>query len=447
MCGILAYFSNNNITNLHTFIDKLKLLYHRGQDNVGVSYLCEGKLKSVSSNNFEELYKKTKNIKSKSILGHTKYTTSGKKNNSVNQPVLSNNKFGDYCLVFNGNIPIDKYVSSNIYSNDTAMIIDFLNIYSEKYKSWKELLEYFLEHFSRAYNIIIQTNHSLYILKDKFGVRPLTYTQIKNSNTYTFSSESCVFEKDDYITEIEAGTLYGLNKYGLKELIYFPNLFEKHCLFEYIYFLKNESLFQDTKIQSYRKNIGQLMAKRDKQYFDKLKHKFSDEEFIVCGVPNTGNDYAVSYAENIEIPFKNYILKNSKVSRTFILSTNEERNKYANVKYLFDKNIKGKNIILIDDSIVRGITLKNLLRNLKDFGVNKIYIIIASPPINNTCNYGIDIPTTEELVINNINEKNLSIYLGCEKIRYLDLELLNDALPDYNKKCTMCLKVSPNLEW
>ena len=443
MCGILAYYSSNNLINLHIFINKLKKLHHRGQDNVGISYLYNGVIKHITCNTFKELKENTENITSNSILGHTKYTTSGKKNNSINQPFLSNNILGEYCLIYNGNIPIE-YSSSNNYSNDTLMIINFLNDNSSKYKNWNILLQKFYEQFKRAFNIIIQTKDKLYILKDRYGVRPLTYICYKNKNinSYMFSSESYLFENNQKKKEILAGSLYELNKYGLKEIMNYPNLFEKHCLFEYIYFLNNKSIFEDTLISNYRNKIGQLMALRDKPYFDDL-----NKDFIVCGIPSTGNDYAESYAKTLGVDYKNYILKNSKVSRTFILSNNEERNKYANVKYLFDNNIKNKNIILIDDSIVRGITLKNLVRNLTEFGVSYIYIVIASPPINNTCVYGIDIPTKEELIINNIDETKLHEYFGCEKIKYLDLELLSQALPDYLNKCTLCLKSDNNLEW
>jgi len=442
MCGILAYYSNHQVISLQIFIENLKKLHHRGQDSVGVSYFDQGILKSITCKTFEELINKTQLLSSKYILGHTKYTTSGDKNNSIDQPIMSKNSLGDYCLIYNGNIPINNYFETNNYSNDTMMILDFLNNNSRKYTKWKDLLEYFVFKFERAFNIIIQTKDTFYIMKDKHGVRPLTYTFYKTSNTFMFSSESCVFQNNQYIHEIPAGTLYGLNKYGFKELINYPKLFEKHCLFEYIYFLNKDSIFENTTVKSYRSEIGKLMAKRDKIFFKGLK-----KDFIVCGIPNTGNDYAESYADEIGYDNKDYILKNSEVSRTFILSNNEERNKYANVKYLFDKNIKNKNIIIIDDSVVRGITLKNLIRNLKEFGVLSIYAVIASPPINNKCNYGIDIPTKEELIINKISEKDLHKYFGCEKIKYLDLSLLNKALPDYFNKCTMCLNPNPNLEW
>ena len=441
MCGILAYYSNDKEINLNVFINKLKKLHHRGQDSVGISYLYDGVLKNKNYNTFKELIENTKNINSKSILGHTKYTTSGKKNNSINQPIFSNNSLGDYFLVYNGNIPIE-YSSSNTYSNDTLMIINFLNENSSKYNNWNILLEKFYDTFERAFNIIIQTTDKLFILKDRYGVRPLTYIFIKESNTYIFSSESYLFDNNKPLKEILAGSLHELNKYGLNEIINYPNLFEKHCLFEYIYFLNNKSMFEDTKIEIYRKEIGRLMGLRDKKYFEEL-----NKEFIVCGIPTTGNDYAESYAKTLGFDYKNYVLKNSEVNRTFILSTNEERSKYANIKYLFDTNIKNKNIILIDDSVVRGITLKNLIRNLKEYGVSSIYVVIASPPINDTCVYGIDIPTKEELIINNIDGTKLHEYFGCEKIKYLDLDLLNQALPDYFNKCTLCLKPDINLEW
>lgn len=444
MCGLLAYYSNINNYSIHSFIDKLKKIYNRGQDSVGISFIFNNSIVTINEKTFDELYKKTIGLKSLNILGHTKYTTSGNKNNNINQPINSHNKFGTYSLIFNGNIPLDKYNLQDKYNTDTEMIINYLNTssYIKKNNNWVNVLEDFIENFSKAFCIIIQTIDRLYIIRDNHGVRPLTYTFHNNSNTFLFTSESSIFDKNDIIYEIYAGTIHGLNKYGKKELHNYPSAFETHCLFEYIYFLNKDSTFENTNITNYRENIGKLMAKRDKIYFESF-----DKDFIVCGVPNTGNDYAVSYANEIGYNYKNYIIKNNEISRTFILSNNEERNKYANIKYLFDKNIKNKNIILIDDSIVRGITLKNLIKNLKDFGVLQIHVIIASPPIVNTCNYGIDIPTKKELIFNNIDSFNLHDFFGCDTLNYLDLKLLNDALPDNYNKCTKCLTSDSLLDW
>ena len=234
MCGILAYFSNCKQLLLHDFIEKLKKLHHRGQDSVGISFLYEGKINKVYALSFDELLIKVQNIKTISILGYTKYTTSGKKNNTINQPILSNNKFGEYSLIFNGNIPMNKYNLKKKYENDTMMIIDYLNNQSKNSKNWKELLEKFIDKFERAFNIIIQTYDKFYVMKDNSGVRPLVYTYSKNLNTYLFSSESCVFDNSQDIQEIYAGTIYGLNKYGLKKIHDFPKLLQSHCLFEYI---------------------------------------------------------------------------------------------------------------------------------------------------------------------------------------------------------------------
>ena len=437
MCGILAYFSNSKSMTSQVFINKLKKLYHRGQDHIGISFICNDVFTQVKCSTFEELIEKTEGVSATTILGHTKYTTSGTKENTVNQPIWSCNLLGSYHLVYNGNIDIEYYDETN-YENDTLMIIDYLNNKSSNYDTWEQLLQDFIENFERAFNIIIQTHNALYVVKDKYGVRPLTYNDINGD--FVLSSESRIF--DDNIKEIYAGSIIKIDHNGFDIIYNSPKSNEKHCLFEYIYFLHKDSSFENTRAIEFRENIGRLMGLRDKAIFGSEK-----DNLVVCGVPNTGNDYAISYAKYVEIPYKNYIVKNSAVNRTFILASDEERNKYANVKYLFDPDIKNKNIILVDDSIVRGITLKVLISNLKRYGVEKIYVVIASPPINDTCKYGIDIPTKEELIYTKLNAIELANEFHCEMVRYLDLKLLYEALPDSNKKCTDCLKTDPNLEW
>lgn len=441
MCGILAYYSNNT-ESLIDFKNVLIKLQHRGQDSCGISYIESKEHKIINEKTFNALETKIHNIKSRNIIGHVRYTTSGGKNTPIYQPYLSSNKFGPYSMIFNGNIPIDHYFESNKYTSDTLMIIDYLNTNSYKTNNWSELLKNFMEHFKKSYSLIIQTNDSLFILRDSYGVRPLYYTEYKNSNSYKFSSESYVFKTVETPKEIKSGTIYGLNKYGLKQIYDYGRYYQSHCLFEYIYFLNKKSIFEGTYVSNYRSKVGEILANQDKIL------QSSPNEYIVVGVPNTGNDYAISYSNTSGIKFENYITKNKEINRTFILKTNEERNKYANLKYIFNHNLKNKNIILIDDSLVRGITLKNLIKNLKEFGVNEIHVRIASPPIDDTCIYGIDIPTKEELIFNSYNKKeDLVSFFKCDSIKYLHIDKLKYALDDFDKKCTMCLNKDPKLEW
>lgn len=442
MCGILAYYSNNTL-ELEEFKEKLKKLKHRGQDSCGISFIEESKHNVINEKTFTALSEKINNKSSRNIIGHTRYTTSGGKDTPIYQPFYSSNKFGEYCLVFNGNIPINKYLDNSDYTSDTLMIVDFLNTMSYEHENWIDLLKFFIDYFEKSYNLIIQTKDKLYIIKDSYGVRPLYYIENKQTNTYIFSSESYIFENFNTPKEVKAGEIFGLNKYGLKKIYDYGRYYQSHCLFEYIYFLNKESNFDSVLVSTYRKNVGELLAKQDLE-----SECFLNNNYIVTGVPNTGNDYAEKYSETINIAFKNYITKNKNVNRTFILKDNNERNKFANLKYIFNEELKGRNIILIDDSLVRGITLKNLVKNLKDFGVNEVHVRIASPPIIKPCLYGIDIPTQKELIYNSYNDtKKLNNFLNSDSLKYISLKKILSVLPNSDKKCSLCLINDPTLEW
>ena len=272
------------------------------------------------------------------------------------------------------------------------------------------------------------------IVRDKYGVRPLSYVQ--TNNYFLFSSETQVFETDS--KEIEAGTICSISSNGITyKRNHFANK-ESHCLFEYIYFLNNKSTFQGIKTYDYRERVARYMAKYENK--DEIK------DFIVVGVPNTGNDYAKPYSEELGKFYKSYIKKNPNVSRTFILKNDEERGHYASIKYLFDDELKGKKIILIDDSVVRGITMKILVKKLYDFGVLEVHIRVMSPPIINICQYGIDIPSKDELIYNNSDD--IKKYFECNSIKYFNIDDYKYIFSNHSDKCYKCLKPDKNFfEW
>ena len=280
----------------------------------------------------------------------------------------------------------------------------------------------------------------MYAVRDTYGVRPF-YLLYSSSECY-FSSEIVIFNQDEQnryiIKEINAGDIYSIDVFsGLK---LFKNTYsscQSHCLFEYIYFSKNESVFDTMKIETYRAKIGVEMAKKDENIFT--------EDYIVCGVPATGNHYAASYAKHLGLSHKDYIKKNRNVDRTFILKNDKERNHYASIKYHFSKEIIKKKIILIDDSLVRGITMNNLVERLYKFGVVEVHIRIASPPITNTCEYGIDIPTKNELIFK--NRRQIQDEIKCNSIKYLNLEDNLNMFKNPNDKCTKCLYQKPIYDW
>lgn len=421
MCGILAYYGNATLS-ISEFYKNLKKIKNRGQDGLGICFIHDKKFNYTNKSN---------NLYSKNIIGHVRYTTSSK-TNPIDQPFISENVFGMYSLIFNGNIPLNEYNYST-FKSDTLAIIHFLNKYSIECESWEKLLELFIQTFQRAYSLIIQTVDKLFVLRDKYGVRPLSFIQ---KNNYIFlSSESFIFDKDEYINEIIPGNILKITYTGITYNNVIDNV-KQHCLFEYIYFLNKDSIFENVLASQYRKNVAIFMAK---------KEEIIKRDMIVVGVPNTGQHYSKSYAEQLNIPHREYITKNKNVSRTFIVNGEEERINYAKQKYIFNKDLKDKNIILIDDSVVRGLTMKILIKLLYEHGVNEIHIRVMSPPIINICKYGIDIPTKKELIYN--NTKDIRKYLNCDSIKYFDKNDYKYIFKEPKNNCMNCLNDNKLLEW
>jgi len=452
MCGILGFFSPTEKISLTEFSSMLYKLKHRGQDSCGISFLINNCIDNINKKNFSNLNdiigRIYNNDQLNNILGHVHYVTSSK-DSPILQPLKSKNSFGNYSFAFNGNIPTHLYEKYNHYTSDTCLIKDFLNQKSYKHSQWETLLEEFMNTFRRSFSLIIQTKEGCYIMRDRYGVRPLYYLKQPNK-TYIFTSEMCVFSKDTYdqnnIVEVKPGEIISLkNGLLIKLNIKQPSeIKEAHCLFEYIYFLKRESTFADVKVKEYRYLVGEKMGIMDRDFYKNSTVKMP----IVIGVPNTGNDYARSYADAAELEYCEYITKNKNVERTFILKSNEERNRQAKQKYIFDERIKRENIVLVDDSLVRGVTMNNLVKRLMEFGVNEIHIRITSPPVIAPCNYGIDIPTKDELIYNTYpGEKALTNYFGCSSLKYFNLEQHRGVVPDFNKKCVECFSPSGKYEW
>ena len=452
MCGILGYLSSTEQINITYFSSMLYKLKHRGQDSCGVSILNNNnKFETIRKNNFDNLndvINRCYNEQTfKNVLGHVRYITSSK-GVPIIQPYNSKNILGTYSFVFNGNIPTHLYTEYKHYTSDTRLIIDFFNKNKNNHTTWEALLEEFMKTFQRSYSLIIQTKNGFFVIRDQMGVRPLYYLK-KTNNTYIFSSESCIFTeqeiKGNELVEVKSGEIISLiNGLMVKSRPQtLKNKSESHCLFEYIYFLKKKSSFENIYVSDYRDLVGEKMGLMDRKYFEKRKGNP-----IVVGVPNTGNDYARSYANGVELMFKEYIIKNKNIDRTFILKSDEERKSQAKEKYIFDDRMKGEDIILVDDSLVRGVTMKTLVNQLLTFGVGDIDVRIMSPPVISPCNYGIDIPTKEELIYNMYSgEKELAIFLGCQSLKYFNLEHHKEVVPDYDKKCIECFSPNPIYEW
>ena len=451
MCGILAQYNCNHGCNIKLieFLAKLNKIQHRGHDSFGISFIEGKKIHTISrkgliKNNVKVV---SDNEFSKSCLGHVRYKTSGNFDSNTYQPIYGSNKFGKFSFVFNGNLSLPKYnkLFNSSYKLDTQILLYVLQNRSYFFNNWKQLMVYIQNTFDRAFCLIVMTEDTMYLSRDRYGVRPLLYT--KNGDNIIISSESVAFSNDNdndndndngdndisTLYDVKPGEVIEIYKDKIETLFQYHNYNLGICLFEYIYFLNSKSTWNNINANNFRYDCGIQLGIQEENY----KIINNPDEYIVIGIPETGIIGGQGYAKMTNIPYVQYITKNKKVNRTFILRK-EERDNVSKKKYIYDTKLRNKNVIIVDDSIVRGITSKNLVKSLKEMGCKEIHIRVNSPPITNICNYGIDIPKKTELLVNNISLENLNNYLGCDSISYLKMENIKKILPQFNDLCTGC---------
>lgn len=445
MCGIIGIFSNENNVIEETY-QNLKSIQHRGRDSYGF----------VFYNNEFNLIKATNKIQKPNLnirnvtrsLAHTKYTTSyyrkkikGKEDMlNVTQPFKGFNcRLGEFYLVHNGNIKdLDKvkelFDVDDEVLNDSHLLLKIIE--KMELQRWEDIFNQIMLSIEGSFSIIILTKNDLFCFKDLRGYRPLCIG--KNDNGFCIASESVGLGNYKYVKEIERGKIIKINNQGLNEEEIFVDLSkikEKKCLFEYIYFLNKDSLFEK-KVRDYRYNFGIELAKNELKL----------ENAVVIGAPMTGIPSGQGFADYSGYQYKQILVKNKNAGRSFILKNDEERIKECKRKFLIENGelAKNKELFFIDDSLVRGNTLKVIIDILRELKPKKIHIRIASPKILNICNYGIDIPSCEELIMNfNTNEEYMK-KIGIDSLKFLELENMFSVMGS-NNFCTDCFKKS--IDW
>lgn len=447
-CGVFGIFSLNKNFIFEEMITGLKQIQHRGQESCGISisyndYILYHKGNGLIDKVMNNCY--FKKYKINSAISHVRYSTFGSKEKKLDyvQPLVNYFNNEKFSISFNGNIPIMKKMYPNL-ELDTYGIIKFIN---ESNDDFIYTLLNFQNKFSGVFCILILYKNEIYIIRDRYGVRPLSIGINKNKNSFCVSSETVSFDAINYkfIKNVEKGDIIKIGFKGI-ELIYNQNTIEStKCLFEYIYFSNPNSYFDNISINDFREFTGRQLAIND---FDDFF--FNSSYTTVVGCPNSGIISGKSYADKSNLIYKQIIKKNKYANRTFIMSTQEERIEHLKQKYYFEKkDIENQVIIIVDDSIVRGNTLNILLQQLKLCNPKEIHMRISSPPVISNCYYGIDIPTKEELIYNKYNsEENLTKYYNINSFKYLPLKQI---LEKYNNNfCISCFNGKYNkdiLNW
>ena len=427
-CGIFGISNDINAANLTAL--GLHALQHRGQDSTGIvtsdkinffAHRGMGQVSEVFSNS-----KLLETLKGSISIGHNRYGTTGESALKNVQPLFSELNIGGIAIAHNGNLTNTNHLkeklirSGSIFqsTSDTEVILHLLSTSSG---DLLERLTYALNSINGAYSLLLMTIDKLIGVRDPFGIRPLVLGKYKNS--YVLSSESCGLDiiGAELIRDVEPGEIIIIKEDKIQSIKPFNRTQLRPCLFEYIYFSRPDSIFEGRNVYDVRKKIGFELANENKE--DKKKID------VVIPIPDSGNASALGYSEKIKKPFEFGIIRNHYTGRTFIQESTSIR--HLSVKLKHNPNLsslKNKNIALIDDSIVRGTTSIKIVEMLRNCGVKKIHMRIASPPVKFPCFYGIDTPTKKELLASRYSIQEIQEYIGVDSLNFISLDGVYKAL-------------------
>ncbi len=459
MCGLVA------VKNISSSIDKsanelalsmLLRLQHRGQDGAGISALSsEGEFHDIRGLGLIQnaLHNWAQLPASNAVLAHTRYATTGLGTLHEIQPFVK--QYPRLAIAHNGNLAntlelTEKYGLILQSTSDLDVISQVLLREWDKLpdvNGFEKALNKIMSDFIGAYAVIgILSTGDIFAFRDPYGIRPLYIA--KNSETIALASETSAFAlmPKCEIEEVEAGSWVMIKG---KEIIkgkiqssLNPENKKRHCMFELVYFSSPHSEYAKTSMFTLRFNLGKELAdhirelhKNDTSRTDKISEVYD----YVVPVPDTSRAAAIAVAEHLQIPYREYLVKNAYVPRTFILSDNSKRLKALDMKLsLIGPEIGGKNILLVDDSVVRGNTSRRMIAKLKEAGVKRVGLASTCPPILHPCFYGIDFPDPSELVAHNRSLKEIAESIGVDDLFYLDKTGLQRALGTQDL-CMACL--------
>lgn len=433
MCAVVGVINSSRASAYAYYA--LFAMQHRGQEASGISVSDGDKITTLKGKGevnqvFSDL-KALQELNGELAIGHNRYSTAGGASLSDSQPIFATCALGDIALAHNGNLVNKDEIRQKLIAEgaifrsnmDTENVIHL--IAKSKQNTLKERLIESLKDCVGAYCFVMASKNQLFIVRDRFGVRPLSLGRLKDGG-YIVASESCAFDliEAEFIRDIKAGEMLiftqGEDKF--ESIMLFESQAPRICAFEYIYFARPDSIIEGKSVYEVRKKMGEILAR-------KFKSKPEFKADFVVGVPDSGVSAALGFANALGIPLEMAIVRNHYVGRTFIEPTQELRNLKVKLKLNpMSKVLAGKEIVVVDDSIVRGTTSKKIISLLRHAGARKIHFAVACPEIKFPDIYGIDTPTFEELISANKSASEVCEYIGADSLSFLSIDELKESI-------------------
>ena len=436
-CAVFGIFGTSE-ASINTALG-LHALQHRGQEATGIvsfdgkEFHAHRGIGHVGEN-FGAGTAHIKSLTGHVAIGHNRYSTSGKSNATLEiQPFSSELAFGGFVLAHNGNLTNAARLRSSLVetgslfqsSSDTEIIVHLV-ARSHQNTVTDRLIDA-LKQIEGAYSLVCVADDMLIGVRDPFGIRPLVLG--KQGDAYVLASETCALDivGAEIVRDLKPGEMIVITKDGVTTLKPFQPQKSRFCVFEYIYFARPDSIFEGHGVYHARKAIGAELANENSVPAD-----------LVVPVPDSGVPAALGYSEVANIPFELGIVRNHYIGRTFIQPTQQGRNDSVKMKHNANPaTVRGKRVVLVDDSIVRGTTSRKIVMMMRAAGATEVHMRIASPPTINPCFYGVDTPDRDQLIAAQLDVNDIAIEIGADSLAFVSIDGLYRAMGevDRNKKC------------
>ena len=466
-CGVFGIFGSPT-ASLETYYG-LHSLQHRGQEACGivtrdlnekgkpVFHIHKGE--GLVSEVFEDSNILSENLKGFSAIGHNRYSTTGSSNSRKNiQPFIVSYRMGNLAIAHNGNLTNAKELRDELINegaifqttSDTEVILHL--IARSRLNDQVEQIKEALNRIEGAYSLVILTDDKLIAARDSHGFRPLSIG--KHDNSFLVASETCAYDllQAEFLREVEPGEIVIIDNETLKDgnvksvYLYDFDSTRKHCVFEYIYFSRPDSFIFGHNVDKMRRRLGKTLARNHPVYNE------NGDKVIVISVPDSSNTTALGYQTELEklgvdCKLEIGLIRSHYIGRTFIQPVQGKREIGVRIKFNTVKGVlEGRTVVIVDDSIVRGTTSRQLVRLIREANPLSIHLRISSPPITHPCFYGMDFPSKNELIAHkyNSNVDEIGKYLGVDSLEYLTNEEMLDAVSEAGPEnfCHACFSGS-----
>jgi amidophosphoribosyltransferase len=435
-CGVVGIFAQDKQAARLAFF-ALYALQHRGQEGAGIA-TCDGRMAHVHKGmglvsqvfNEDNLHY----LQGHMAIGHTRYSTTGAPRLRNTQPYVLETLDGPLAIGHNGNLINAPQLRRELLergvglqtSTDSELIIHLLA--GAGGPDWPTRIRIMMARAEGAYSLVILTRDAVYGVRDPWGLRPLAVGRLEDG--YVLASESCAFATigAQMVREVQPGEIVRIDESGCDFSQGAPPQQPAFCTFEHIYFARPDSVFGGLLVHEVRQKLGRQLAREAPVKAD-----------IVMPVPDSGTPHAVGFAQKSGIPYSEGLIKNRYIGRTFIEPTDKLRKIGVAMKFNpLPENLRGRRVVMVDDSIVRGNTSGPLVQLLRDAGAKEVHVRVACPPIRFPCFMGVDMAAQSELIAANKDMDEICRHIGADSLAFLSLSGLMKALKAEDGYCNAC---------